>query len=129
MNLQDVKRTTEFALNLDKPRTIKFDLNAFALLEEEYGSIGAAMEALEGGSIKAIRTVLWAGLVHEEMDEDFNPKISKAYVGSLLTMDMLGECTKALMQAFTMDTQTDAFIKEKIDNLAALNKDPQHLKV
>lgn len=49
-----------------KTRTIKFDLNAFAELENKYGTVNKAMEALSEGKIAAVKMVLWAGLIHEE---------------------------------------------------------------
>jgi hypothetical protein len=80
---------------LDKPRTLKFDLNAFIELEDLYGSIEAALEAMQSGKnqIKAIRAVLWAGLLHEE--ETLTPK----QVGTMIDLDKLEEVTHALMEA------------------------------
>ncbi|ERI10891.1 hypothetical protein [Aneurinibacillus aneurinilyticus] len=51
---------------LDKERHLVFDLNAFCELEEKFGSTSAAFEVLQDGSMKGIRTMLWAGLVHED---------------------------------------------------------------
>jgi hypothetical protein len=58
-----------------KKRTIKYDLNAFAELERRYGSVEAAMTEFQTGNMKAIRVILWAGLIHEEaiLDEDGEP--------------------------------------------------------
>jgi hypothetical protein len=39
-----------------------YNFNAFCAIEEKYGSIGAAMNALEHGSLTAYRVLLWAGL-------------------------------------------------------------------
>ncbi len=44
MALKDVKETF-VALTLDKPRNLKFDLNAFALLEDTYGTMNAVRRA------------------------------------------------------------------------------------
>ena len=49
-----------------KDRTIKFDLNAYAELELKYGSVEKAMDALQTGSVSALRNILWAGLIHSE---------------------------------------------------------------
>ena len=57
---------------LDKPRTIVFDLNSFAELEESYGSVQAVLDEMAKGSIKALRLLLWAGLVHEQ--DNLTPK-------------------------------------------------------
>jgi hypothetical protein len=50
----------------EKERNVKFDLNAFIELEDKYGSIDHALKELDKGNIKAIRTILWAGLIHED---------------------------------------------------------------
>lgn len=76
-NVKDV-RVKEVKIVLDKERHLRFDLNAFAEIEEAYGSIDEAFKAMEKGSIKALRVLLWAGLVHE--DESLTVK----QVGSLI---------------------------------------------
>lgn len=80
-------------IQLDKKRHLKFDLNAFVELEEKFGSIGAAFEALEKGSIKGVRTLLWAGLVHED------PELTERDVGALVTVEKLSEVTAMITQA------------------------------
>jgi len=47
---------------------INYDLNAFAELEDIYGTMEDMQAALDTGSIKAIRKFLWAGLIHENKD-------------------------------------------------------------
>ncbi|WP_339273618.1 hypothetical protein MKY59_20995 [Paenibacillus sp. FSL W8-0426] len=59
-------RVVKIPVELDKPRNIVFDLNAFIELEEIYGSKKEALEALQTGGLKHIRAWLWAGLVHED---------------------------------------------------------------
>lgn len=49
-----------------KERYINFDLNAFALMEETYGSMEEVEKVLNSGNMKSIRTVLWIGLVWDE---------------------------------------------------------------
>lgn len=56
-----------------KERIIQFDMNAFALLENKFGSIQGALETFEAGRMSDIKLILWTGLVHEEVkgyDED-----------------------------------------------------------
>lgn len=81
-NLKDVRkpRRKEVTVFLgdsgqERERIIKFDMNAFALLEEKYGTIQQAMESLQQGKIKDVRTILWAGLTHDEvvLDDDGEP--------------------------------------------------------
>lgn len=49
-----------------------FDFNALCLAEEHTGPLGAAMENMGAGSLKAIRALFWAGLQrnHEMSIED-----------------------------------------------------------
>jgi hypothetical protein len=49
-----------------KERFIKFDLNAFAEMENLYGDMEAANAALKKGSMKEIRKILWLGLIWDE---------------------------------------------------------------
>lgn len=64
-NLAKVHRPKVY-IELDRPRAIEYKLRAFARMEEKYGSIDAAMNAMESGSIEAISFMLWCGLVHED---------------------------------------------------------------
>lgn len=91
---RDIK-VKKVQVELDRPRTIKFDLNAFIELEEMYGSIDGALKEMEKGSIKAVRAILWAGLIHE--DESLTLK----QVGSMVDMDNLPRITEALSQAIS----------------------------
>jgi hypothetical protein len=45
---------------------LKYDLNAFAELEDSYGSITDVLLKMEQGSAKAIRALVWAGLLNNE---------------------------------------------------------------
>lgn len=83
-NLIDI-RPKPIQVMLDKERGLLYDLNAFACLEEEYGSLDEVFDALGKGRIKALRAVIWAGLLHE--DENLTPKD----VGKFLSLpDMEG---------------------------------------
>lgn len=75
---------------LDKERNLKYDLNSFVDLEEEYGNINDALAAMQKGNIKALRAVLWAGLHHE--DESLTP-IS---VGAMIDLPSLEDLIKKL---------------------------------
>jgi CO dehydrogenase/acetyl-CoA synthase epsilon subunit len=78
----------EATIMLDKERTIKFDLNALIDVEE---SLGFSLADLgDNMSIKAMRTLLTAGLRHE--DEE----LTERQVGSLITMDNMKEVQEAL---------------------------------
>ncbi len=88
-------RNKPVAINLDRKRHLVYDLNAFVSLEEEgtYESINQAFEDLQRGRIKAIRALLWAGLVHE--DENLTVKD----VGSLVTFGKLDEIVEKITKA------------------------------
>ena len=101
-------------------RTVKYDLNSFAVLEEIYGSVDNAMKVLETGSIKAVRTILWAGLIHEELGDDGTPKISQIQVGSWIGLGDLETISKAVKAA--MDTSTP---KNKVPNSKPISDNPQ----
>ena len=92
MNIQDI-RTKGITLTLDKPRVLKFTLNSFAELEDRFGSIDAAMEVLQSGSIKSMRTLLWTGLMHE--DESLTEK----QVGNFIGIHDLENLAEAISQA------------------------------
>lgn len=81
-NLKDVRKPVRKEVTVflgdsgkERDRVIKFDMNAFALLEDKYGTIQEAMESLQKGKIKDVRTILWAGLTHDEvvLNEDGEP--------------------------------------------------------
>lgn len=66
-NLKSVKQAPINVELGDKVRTIQFDMNAYAVLEDRYGSVDAAMSQLEKGRMKDLGIMLWAGLIHEEV--------------------------------------------------------------
>jgi hypothetical protein len=92
---------------LDKDRTLVYDLNAFAELEEKYGSIDDALGALSKGalskgSIKTIRTILWVGLIHE--DENLTEK----QVGAMIGLSDLDRITDAISKGIVEGLPEDA---------------------
>lgn len=85
-------------------RTLRYTLNSFALIEEKYGTIDKAMEALNSGSIVAIRFVLWAGLVHE--DEN----LSEHYVGNQIDLSDLEDLAEKMNKAMMGDLPQDEVV-------------------
>ncbi|WP_353856783.1 hypothetical protein [Bacillus sp. Bos-x628] len=81
----------EATINLDKVRTIKFDLNSLIEVEESLGITLA--EIGENLSIKAMRTLLTAGLRHEDAE------LTEHQVGSMITMDNMADVQEALSVA------------------------------
>ncbi|KHO62672.1 hypothetical protein THYS13_07350 [Thermoanaerobacter sp. YS13] len=93
-NVRDI-RTKLIPIQLDKERHLKFDLNAFAELEEIYRDINIAFEAMQKGSIKAIRAMLWAGLVHEDKT------LTLEKVGEMVHLGNINEVMNAITQAIS----------------------------
>lgn len=73
-------KVSSIVVELDRKRNLTYNMNSFAALEEKFGTVEAAMAALDGKSIKAFRTFLWAGLVHED------ETLTELQVGSMLDM-------------------------------------------
>jgi len=88
--MANVQRGTAL-ITLDKERTIKFDLNTLIEVEDSLG-YGLA-EMGDKVSIRALRTLLTAGLRHEDGE------LTEEYIGSLITMDNMKEVQDALAVA------------------------------
>lgn len=106
-----MSRVKDVKQNLDAPvmelggktRTIQFDLNAFAELENKFGTIQAALEQLQKGRMNDVKIILWAGLIHEEVILDEVTGEPKGYnitpyqVGSWIkNPKMLNDMTRIL---------------------------------
>ena len=89
-------------------RRLRYTLNAFALIEEKYGTIDKAMEALEAGSIAAIRFALWAGLVHE--DEN----LTEHYVGNQIDLSDLEVLAEKMNEAMMGDLPQDKVVNPNV---------------
>lgn len=97
-NVREVKpRVKTITLNDGVEREIRFTLNAMAELEDRYGSVDAAFSAMQGGSIKAARCVLWAGLLFN--DENLTEK----QVGNLIDLNSLDNIMAGLNDAMSED--------------------------
>lgn len=86
-------RTKPVPIKLDRVRHLKYDLNALVLLEEQFGSLGAALDAVQGQSIRAIRSWLYAGLAHED------PDLTPEQAGALVSLTELPAVTDAILRA------------------------------
>jgi len=91
-NLEDV-RDKKFPVKLDKIRNIKFNLNSFCELEEKFGDINKAFAALGKGTMKSTRTLLWAGLIHED------ETLTEIQVGDMIDFKNLQEVSKIVEAA------------------------------
>lgn len=98
MKLENIREKKVY-IELDKKREIRFDLNAMAELEEIYGDLPSAMEALHKKmSVKAMRALLYAGLKHED------ETLTLQQVGSMVKMSDLSRITEKITEAFKADT-------------------------
>lgn len=92
MPVSDV-RVKPVPITLDKERTLKYDLNAFAELEERFGTIQKAFDELQQQKLKAVRAIVWAGLIHED------PKLTEQQVGAMLSFADLASILPAVTEA------------------------------
>lgn len=97
-NVKDIKsKAVKITLTDGVERTIKFTLNAMAELEDRYGSVEEAFKQLDNNSIKAVRCILWAGLIHED------PDLTEQQVGNLIDIQYMQELMASLGDAFDAD--------------------------
>lgn len=73
--------------------TLRYDLNALVELEEKMGIPLSEMGETKI-SIKNVRSMLWAGLIHENAD------LTEVEVGSLVDMDNMAEVQEAITGSF-----------------------------
>lgn len=96
-NLRDVKpRVKTITLNDGVEREVKFTLNAMAEMEDRYGSVDAAFAELDKGSVKAVRFVLWAGLLHNESES-----LTEQQVGNLIDLGSMKAIMESMSEAIT----------------------------
>lgn len=97
-NLREVRpKAKTITLNDGVERELKFTLNAMAELEDRYGSVQAAFEALDNNSVKAARCILWAGLLHTEEG------LTEMQVGNLLDVKSLQSIMASMSDALVED--------------------------
>ena len=65
------------SVQLDKPRTLVLDFNAYCRVEEVTG-VSLLVGQLAFTSMRVMRAIVWAGLLHED------PTLSLEFVGDLL---------------------------------------------
>lgn len=85
------KERGEVTVTLDKVRTLKFTLNSLVYAEEN----GVDIQNLgKGVKLKDLRTLLFAGLFHEDAE------LTESQVGNLIDMQNLPIVSEALNKAF-----------------------------
>lgn len=83
------------SIEFDKPRTLRFDLEALESLETASGGkpLGTLVGELNSLSISTLKLALWAGLKHE--DKTLNPtlvrKMLQAYIDAKKPLKTLTE--------------------------------------
>lgn len=88
------KQKAAVEIKLDKKRTLRFTLNALAEMEDKMGVPLSKMSEVEMG-IKTVRTMLWAGLIHE--DED----LTEREVGNMVDFENLEYIQTKVAEAFS----------------------------
>ncbi|HSA06148.1 MAG TPA: hypothetical protein P5556_03105 [Candidatus Gastranaerophilales bacterium] len=108
-NLADIKEKKMPITINNKTKYLHYDLNAFAELEEIYGSIDKALNELSEGRVKAIINFLWAGLIHE--DETLSIKD----VGKMFDLSQIQEIGSLINKAIILaiPEQKDSTAKKK----------------
>lgn len=87
----------KISITLDKERTLRFTLNALAEIEDKLGVPLSKLAEVELG-VKTVRTMLWAGLIHE--DEELTEK----QVGNMVDFGNLEEVQTKVTEAFVVAT-------------------------
>lgn len=115
-NVKDIKsKEVKITLTDGVERRLLFDLNAMAELEDRYGSVDNAFEALQENSIKALRCVLWAGLIHD------NPELTEHTVGSLIDIQWIESIVGTLSEAFDTSMPTEEAVAALSEGSAGPN--------
>lgn len=80
------------SITLDKERNLRYTLNAFRILEKEFG---VKVEALgENINLETIQALLYVGLLHEDKTLTFEE------VGDMVDFSNMGEVNEKISQAF-----------------------------
>lgn len=92
-------------IELDRPRRLRYDLSALADIEEMLGVDSLQQFFDQPLNFRTIRTILWAGLVHEDA------QLTVADVGRMVDGENYREVyettLKALMSAFPSANGTE----------------------
>ncbi len=82
-------------------RTLRYTLNSFARVEEEFGDIDTALEKADKGSLVTVRFLLWTGLVSD------NKELTEDDVGDLIDMADMHMIAEAMSKAIAGDTPSE----------------------
>lgn len=89
------KQKGNVSVELDKVRVIRFTMNALAEIED---NLGVPLSELENVTmtIKNVRTILWAGLIHEDAT------LTAQEVGNMVDLSNFKEVQEKIAEAFAM---------------------------
>lgn len=83
------------AIQLDKKRTLRYTLNSLAEIEDRLGVPLSEMGDMKM-TIKNVRVILWAGLIHED------PELTEQEVGNMVDLENFQEVQDKVAEAFAM---------------------------
>lgn len=108
-NLENIKEKT-VKIKLDKERELKFGFTAFAILEERFGSLVSAMEALQSEKLSTILVLLWAGL-QDSLEE--GEVLTEKQLSKMLTMQELPKIMESLSTAINQGLPEEEVASKK----------------
>jgi hypothetical protein len=91
------KQRAMVEIELDKKRTLYFNMNAMAELEDILGVPLSELQNVKMG-IKAVRAFLYAGLIHED------PELTLHAVGNMVDFENLEMVQEKIAEAFALAT-------------------------
>lgn len=105
------------AVKLDRPRELRYGVNALVLLEEKLGKQLAEILS-QGMGVGMLRMVFWAGLVWDdkELDEDGAGVLMDLYMDEGHEFQEVTDLiTKALMKSGFVDAATVKAIEDAVE--------------
>jgi hypothetical protein len=124
INAKALKQATLHMIDFDKKRPFTFDFNALAELQEFYDDPLQAMAQLDKMNLKAMRAIVFSGLVAGAMAQGKEFELNPGQVGSFMTglfsdeerfaslFEIIGEASKAFFPD-TEDNTDDVEGEEK----------------
>jgi hypothetical protein len=97
MSLQDVRIKKTLVQIGEEKYFLAYDFNAFAEIEEIYGSVDEGFKAMGAGSVRAIRDFLRIGFMREH-------DLTDKQVGALFDFSQLQELTALIKEAIEKAT-------------------------
>lgn len=85
-------------IELDKERHLRYTMNALAEMEDQLGVPLSELKDVKM-TIKNVRVILWAGLIHEDKE------ISIEEVGDMVDLGNLEEVQLKVTEAFAMSQE------------------------